>query len=52
MPPITSQSTLGDLVTADPSLARQLERHGLDYCCGGRATIGEACAGKASTSKP
>ena len=44
MPPITSQSTLGDLVTADPSLARQLERHGLDYCCGGSRTIAEACA--------
>ena len=44
MPPITSQSTLGDLVTADPALARQLERHGLDYCCGGSRTIAEACA--------
>ena len=44
MPPITSQSTLADLVTAAPSLARQLERHGLDYCCGGSLTIAEACA--------
>ena len=44
MPPVTPQSTLGDLVTADPSLARQLERHGLDYCCGGTRTIAEACA--------
>ena len=44
MPLITSQSTLADLVTAAPSLARQLERHGLDYCCGGSLTIAEACA--------
>ena len=44
MPTITSQSTLGDVVTADPALARQLERHGLDYCCGGSRTIAEACA--------
>ena len=44
MPTITTQSTLGDLVTADPALARQLERHGLDYCCGGSRTIAEACA--------
>ena len=44
MPPITSQSILADLVTADPSLARQLERHGLDYCCGGTLSIAEACA--------
>ncbi len=44
MPPITSQTTLGDLVTANPSLARQLERHGLDYCCGGSRTIADACS--------
>jgi regulator of cell morphogenesis and NO signaling len=39
-----SQRTLGDLVTANPSRARILERHGLDYCCGGRRTLKEACA--------
>jgi regulator of cell morphogenesis and NO signaling len=44
MPPITSQSTLADLVTAAPSLARPLERLGLDYCCGGSLTVAEACA--------
>jgi regulator of cell morphogenesis and NO signaling len=44
MSSITAQSTLGDIVTADPSLARQLERHHLDYCCGGSRTITEACA--------
>jgi regulator of cell morphogenesis and NO signaling len=36
--------TLGALVTEHPELARELERRGLDYCCGGRATLGEACA--------
>ena len=46
MPPITSQRTLADVVTATPSLARQLERRGLDYCCGGRRTIAEACAAR------
>lgn len=35
--------TLGELVTANPELARALERHALDYCCGGRQTLGEAC---------
>jgi hypothetical protein len=39
-----SERTLGDLVTANPSRARILERHGLDYCCGGRRTLKEACA--------
>ena len=44
MPTITQRSTLGEIVTSDPSLARDLERRGLDYCCGGARTIAEACA--------
>jgi regulator of cell morphogenesis and NO signaling len=35
--------TLGDIVTAHPALARELERRGLDYCCGGRRSLGDAC---------
>lgn len=35
--------TLGDLVTERPGAARVLERYGLDYCCGGGATLAEAC---------
>jgi regulator of cell morphogenesis and NO signaling len=41
---ITDHSTLADVVTADPSLARVLENLGLDYCCGGSRSVGEACA--------
>jgi regulator of cell morphogenesis and NO signaling len=40
---IDSSATLGDLVTANPARARALEALGLDYCCGGRRTLGEAC---------
>lgn len=36
--------TLGELVTERPSAARVLERFGLDYCCGGAATLSEATA--------
>jgi regulator of cell morphogenesis and NO signaling len=36
--------SLGDLVTANPAAARVLERHGLDYCCRGGQTLGDACA--------
>ena len=36
--------TLGELVVASPHAARILELHGLDYCCGGRRTVTEACA--------
>ena len=41
---IDGDTKLGDLVTAHPALARELERRGLDYCCGGAASLGEACA--------
>lgn len=41
---ISAQLTLGELVTAHPSLAGDLERRGLDYCCGGGRTVAEACA--------
>jgi regulator of cell morphogenesis and NO signaling len=40
---IAPDSTLAELVTADPSLARELERRGLDYCCGGTRTLHQAC---------
>jgi len=40
---IDSHSTLAEVVTAHPVLARELERRGLDYCCGGTRTIAEAC---------
>ena len=36
-------TTLADIVTADPGAARTLERHHLDYCCGGRQTLADAC---------
>lgn len=34
--------TLGDLVTSSPALAGELERRGLDYCCGGDRTLADA----------
>lgn len=36
--------TLAELVTARPSAARVLERHGLDYCCGGGRRLRSACS--------
>jgi len=43
MTTITLDSTLAELVTAAPPLARALERHRLDYCCGGGRTLEQAC---------
>lgn len=36
--------SLGELVAAQPGRARVLERLGLDYCCGGSATLQDACS--------
>ncbi|MEO6906936.1 MAG: iron-sulfur cluster repair di-iron protein [Abditibacteriaceae bacterium] len=38
--------TVGQLVTENPGRARVLESVGLDYCCGGKHLLSEACAEK------
>ena len=42
------EKTLGELAVERPAAIAVFERHGLDYCCGGRRTLREAClaAGK------
>ncbi|MDO5498174.1 MAG: iron-sulfur cluster repair di-iron protein [Propionibacteriaceae bacterium] len=40
----TTTTLLGDFVAANPGAARVLEAHGLDYCCGGRRPLAQACA--------
>lgn len=44
MTDLAPHTTLGDIVTSQPEAARVLERFGLDYCCGGTATLDAACA--------
>ena len=41
---IDESMTLADAVDAFPQLAREFERRGLDYCCGGGRSLGDACA--------
>ena len=41
---IDVSTTLAEAVDAFPRLAGEFERRGLDYCCGGLRTLGEACA--------
>ncbi|HSC91290.1 MAG TPA: iron-sulfur cluster repair di-iron protein [Gaiellaceae bacterium] len=40
---ISAQATVAELVLDDPRRARLLERLGIDYCCGGKRTLAEAC---------
>ena len=44
MSDLTTDRTLADVLTEEPGAARVLERFGLDYCCGGRRTLADACA--------
>src|SRR5262245_58290219 len=39
-----TSTTLGDIVAADYRAAGVLDEFGLDFCCGGKRTFGEACA--------
>ena len=41
---VTVDQTLADVVTTDPGSARVLESFGLDYCCGGRRRLDDACS--------
>ena len=40
----TPEMTVGQLVVERPARARIFERLGIDYCCGGRLPLSEACS--------
>jgi regulator of cell morphogenesis and NO signaling len=40
----STRTTLAELAARGPAAARVLQRHRLDFCCGGRRSLGEACA--------
>lgn len=42
----TTESTIGDIVAADYRTATIFEKHGIDFCCGGKITLAEACNNK------
>jgi regulator of cell morphogenesis and NO signaling len=46
MTSLAPDTPLGRLVAEHTSLARVFDRIGLDYCCGGRTTLAQACAEK------
>ncbi|MDP0501531.1 MAG: iron-sulfur cluster repair di-iron protein [Verrucomicrobiota bacterium JB022] len=44
MTQLNAQTTVGELVKAQPGRARVFERLKIDYCCGGKIPLAEACA--------
>ncbi len=41
---LSPDAHVADLVLDQPGRARVFERHGIDYCCGGRTPLASACA--------
>jgi len=41
---IATTKTVGEIAAEVPSATREFEKLGIDYCCGGSRTLGEACA--------
>lgn len=41
---IAANHTVGEIAAEFPNAAREFEKLGIDYCCGGTKTLGEACA--------
>ena len=35
--------TVGEIAVEMPSATREFEKLGIDYCCGGSRTLGQAC---------
>jgi regulator of cell morphogenesis and NO signaling len=44
--PITPETTVAAIVRVVPARSRLLERLGIDYCCGGKKPLAEACRRK------
>jgi len=42
--PIEATRTVGEIAAAVPNATREFEKLGIDYCCGGSKTLGDACA--------
>jgi regulator of cell morphogenesis and NO signaling len=43
---ITADTTVADIATAAPATIRVFQQHRIDFCCGGKMPLSEACAAK------
>jgi len=39
----SSERTVGEMVVENPATARVFEKYGIDYCCGGKHSLDDAC---------
>jgi regulator of cell morphogenesis and NO signaling len=44
--PITTETTVAEIVRVVPGRSRLLDKLGIDYCCGGKKSLAEACRRK------
>jgi regulator of cell morphogenesis and NO signaling len=44
------EQRIGDIVAGDIRTAAVFQRHGIDFCCGGRQSLGDACAARGIAS--
>jgi regulator of cell morphogenesis and NO signaling len=47
-----TDTTIGAIVAADHRAAAVFARHGIDFCCGGKQTLREACRAKGLEEQP
>lgn len=40
---INERTAIGEIAAAVPSSVRVFQRHGIDFCCGGKRALGEVC---------
>jgi regulator of cell morphogenesis and NO signaling len=43
---ITPETTVAEIATSTPATIRVFQQHGIDYCCGGKIPLTEACAAR------
>ena len=41
---LSAMKTVGEIAVETPNATREFEKLGIDYCCGGSRTLGDACA--------
>ena len=41
---ITASTTVADIAAADPATIKVFQRHKIDFCCGGKIPLADACA--------